>query len=475
MKQLLIALLFLVIALRSSGQTTEPLENTPSNAVVLYTKQEHAEMNQAFERSFFPPEIFDFVVNQPEMSLYNLSIVCKKFNAILKPYCCRFIGNEFEEGLFDVSPNVLSLSWQIGATNTHHYLWQKYDSKILGMTRLTYLKIESCSIFSPDKFLPDDSISSLTNLRFLTATRRVTDEGIRPLKNLTFLDLSLNCCVTGAGIEGLTNLTYLDASAVNGMTKEAFKSLTNLTHLDLSSVGEDCIYGSQAIHHFDLSPLRELRFLDLCNTGCLFDDHLKFLTNLTTLHIVDAFFYDGFKDGLISHCGEKNHRTYEKFDIDAILSLPNLTELVCNYELIHYGLEKLTKLKILALCHRKKVFVGDITVQDIGCLTTLEKLFIEEYRPQERWKRNTYPIITELWKHKLMSFNGGRLPERSLTNIVKSKVMREMAFSKPKCSSEHREDYGLINFQLLTNEEWRRGVKGIFLFGVAFILYKLFL
>ena len=155
--------------------------------------------------------------------------------------------------------------------------------------------------------LGDTEITTLTNVRYLTLYgpgTEITDEGLRPLQNLTYLDVQdtpAEMAITDVGLSSLTNLVSLAINSDCGpftdhslsvltnltylkvgldITDEGLRHLVNLTHLDLEMINE-----SATITGNCFSSLTRITTLNIARCSRISNENLCRLTNLTALDL----------------------------------------------------------------------------------------------------------------------------------------------------------------------------------------------
>lgn len=273
---------------------------------------------------------------------------------------------------------------------------------LLFLTNLRTLNLENNSrvtdeilIGVPDLISLDLSSNSkitdldFTNLRSLKlgCNRKIYDTALSLLTTLEDLDLSCNRMITNDGVSHLVNLTSLDLSN-NPKISHIPSSFTNLTSLNLSSIWrahgmswEPSEY-HPVIPNKCLSPLTNLRFLNLYGNRRITSEALSQLTNLTYLDVRNTA---GFNTTKITHLtkltslllegggmANANSVCYEDHDFLSFTNLTFLT-LVKTNTLTSGALRPLTSLTFLTLVEMKN-FTNDALLT----LTNLRNLSIKD-------------------------------------------------------------------------------------------------
>lgn len=247
--------------------------------------------------------------------------------------------------------------------------------------KITYLVI--------DNRFTDDDIKSLTDLTYLDLSYDIgdkciiTDKGIRDLTNLTTLKIGRKCTITDEGIKGLTNLTTLNFEiGHSNITDEGIKHLTNLTDLELNN---DFLYPELfnnnphyvKITYNGLKYLTKLKKLSLNSYNKIYDEGFIYLINLTSLDLVNVTVITNYGITYLTNLIELKLVGFHNITDEGIKHLTKLTKLKLKSNVwVHRhitdeGIKHLTNLTDLdiSICDR-------ITIEGIKHLTKLTKLKI---------------------------------------------------------------------------------------------------
>lgn len=166
-----------------------------------------------------------------------------------------------------------------------------YKLRLIKLTRLESLNL--CY----NKVITIRTVIQLTNLTKLGLSCNHTvyhgychnKLSIKPLKNLTNLDLSYNDVIENSDlIEIGSQLRYLNLVCNDTISDNSLSTLTNLTSLDLSD--------NNTITDNSILKLAKLKILKLTSTK-ISDKSLQTLTNLTEL---ESFYNDQITDDSLS-------------------------------------------------------------------------------------------------------------------------------------------------------------------------------
>ena len=240
-----------------------------------------------------------------------------------------------------------------------------------------------------DNRFTDDDIKSLTDLTYLDLSYDIgdkciiTDKGIRDLTNLTTLKIGRKCTITDEGIKGLTNLTTLNFEiGHSNITDEGIKHLTNLTDLELNN---DFLYPELfnnnphyvKITYNGLKYLTKLKKLSLNSYNKIYDEGFIYLINLTSLDLVNVTVITNYGITYLTNLIELKLVGFHNITDEGIKHLTKLTKLKLKSNVwVHRhitdeGIKHLTNLTDLdiSICDR-------ITIEGIKHLTKLTKLKI---------------------------------------------------------------------------------------------------
>ena len=159
-------------------------------------------MDEICYLNIIPEEIIKYIISLTENKVYDLCLVNQYFDNNCK--IIKIVDN-------NKYPKI-----------TNHKL------KIL-------INLTSLNLGSKDNIITNEGIKELTNIKFLNLfdNNKITDDGIKGLINLSSLNLLLSNKITDDGVRGLTNLTYLYLYDNNIITNQGIKVLTNLKKLNM--------------------------------------------------------------------------------------------------------------------------------------------------------------------------------------------------------------------------------------------------
>lgn len=273
--------------------------------------------------------------------LYIFQLVCKPWREMIQ-------SNEFD---VDLTPWDMELTDEIlkqwpNCTNLNlEFSCLVTNDGLKGLTKLIFLDL------SENDNITDDGIRGLTNLVVLNLleSSEITNDGIMNLTNLTDLVLCKNDQITDEEIINLTNLTNLRLIGMEQLTDDLIKTLTNLTQLSLAN--------NNTITNNGISDLTKLTILGLDENDKIIDENIWLLTNLTDLSLSynNTITNDGLKD--LTNLKYLELEENETISDQGIRGLTNLTYLCLNNNktITNNGIKNLTKLKYLYLQENQKI------------------------------------------------------------------------------------------------------------------------
>lgn len=164
------------------------------------------------------------------------------------------------------------------------YCVGKINSIIKLPSNTTYL--DGDKLFQ--KSVTDDTIKDLFNLIYLDLywNKLVTPEGTKNLVNLEYLDMMFNGKVTDESIKNAIKLQYLELYSAKLITDKSIEKLINLRYLDLHT--------NKLVTNRSVKNLNELEYLNVC-----WNDNITFkgIEHLTKLN----YFAMGGRPGVINN------------------------------------------------------------------------------------------------------------------------------------------------------------------------------
>jgi hypothetical protein len=195
----------------------------------------------------------------------------------------------------------------------------------------------------------------------LDGNRKIMDEALIHLGNLTNLNLANNAMITNEALAHLSNLTNLNLASNEMITNEALLKLTNLTNLNLD--------GNQKITNEGLAKLTNLTSLSLAWNQKITDYGIVNLKNLTSLFIHSSNMITNKGIAILSKLTRLKLGCNKSVTDVGIIELKNLTSLeTYQAEITDYGIAHLTNLTSLVLDSEK------ITDHGLGHLKNLTDL-----------------------------------------------------------------------------------------------------
>jgi hypothetical protein len=205
-------------------------------------------------------------------------------------------------------------------------------------------------------------LDALPNLKSLSINNRIMNDDIIKLTNLTKLELSNNSIITDDGMRNMYNLTYLDSKF----------SITNISHL----TNLETLYIYTGLVD-SLPYLTKLKILSI-DSELIIDKHLENLINLEELEIEN--YVEGSKitnESISNFTKLKKLKLWNCFDItnNGLTKLTNITELDITITSDKINMDSISRLKMLLKLNiyfdsKNKI----MDVNKIRCLTRLRYL-----------------------------------------------------------------------------------------------------
>ncbi len=254
--------------------------------------------------------------------------------------------------------------------------------------------------------LPRLETLRLTRHRQNPSSTRITDGGLRPLKDfasLRELDLSDIRDLTNDDLSHLRGLASLEKLrlAGRGITDEGLETIGQLSGLRTLDLGSTGITGAGLKHLAGLSNLEALH-LDCTATGDVGLYHLAGLTNLEDLRISYAKITDS---GLLHLKGLTSlHTLWLQFNhisdagLEHLSSLINLKELRLNNNgvITDEGVRHLAGLSQLERLFLNGSSISDVGLEELRGLTRLKTLYVVRSRVTDAGEKRLKEAIPDL-------------------------------------------------------------------------------